>query len=192
MEEVLVVAEVESIGPGGREKVKSKQWKRISFVVMIVMVGVVALCGRGNKVKKLQPHEWILDGTVMSYYDDGNSIDETVCSKYTGFIEATWSDSKNRVAVREGEIRAFITDDKEVKTYKGISVGDSVKVLTDTFSYINGDEGICFYVFFDGTTEINVEEMRPEDRWICITYDLEDGIITRITISDAECARTWG
>ncbi|MBQ3028184.1 MAG: hypothetical protein IJD26_03830 [Lachnospiraceae bacterium] len=162
-----------------------KQWMKKSCKVAVVMMSMAVICGCGSKEKDLQPYEWSLDGAVISYYDSAEDIDEELCQKYDSYFEGAQSDSTTWVLVNEdSEIRAFITEDSSVATYNGISVGDALSVVEDSFSYEETYTDNCYMVYFDGETEMDAEEVEPEDDWILITYFAEEGMITEITVYD--------
>lgn len=169
---------------GKRRKMKRKQWLKKSCAVVVAMASLFMICGCGNKEKDLQPHEWIMDGKVVSYYDSTEDINEKICPIYDEYISGAMSDSMNWVVSREDdEIRSFCTQDNSVVTYKGISVGDKVSVVEDTFSYERGI-GESFNVYFDGTTEVDIEEHGYEEELLVLYYYVEEDIIKAIYVMD--------
>ena len=166
------------------------QWMKKSCTVFVAMVSIFALCGCGSKAEDLQPHEWFFDGEIVSYYDSAETLDEESCQKYESYIDGAMSDSVNWVMSGEdAEIRCFCTRDDSVVTYKGICVGDEVSVVEDIFSY-EQKIGECYNVYFDGTTEVDIEEHGGGDNIIILYYYVEAGIIEEIYVMDGVFGRT--
>lgn len=166
------------------ERMKVEQWMKKS-AALVATLSAFVLCGCGSEPEGLKPYEWSLDGTVMSYYDSAEEIDGDICQKYESYFDGAQSDSTTWVTTNaDGEIRAFITEDSSVVTYKDISVGDALSTIEDVFSYEEAYADNCYIVYFDGKKEMNAEEAESKEDWILITYFAEEGIITEISIYD--------
>lgn len=72
---------------------RMKYGKKRCIAVWIAMLSILCLCGCGDKTKKLQPQEWIMNGQIVSYYDNGEDIDENLCHKYDFYMGGRMSDS---------------------------------------------------------------------------------------------------
>lgn len=158
--------------------------KKKRSIPVIVLISVLGLCACGGKEKELQPHEWRMDGKVLSYYGGTKELDKETCPIYDDYISGAMSDSMNWIVSKdEDEIRSFCTRDNSVVTYKEISVGDKVSVVEDAFSYEQGI-GESYNVYFDGTMEVDIEEHGYEDELIVLYYYVEDGVIEEIYVMD--------
>ena len=81
-------------------------------------------------------------------------------------------------------IRYIYIVDKDIITYKGISVGDSIDKLKGTFSNIRQSGG-GFNIFFNNKNEQVLMDPNKEDTGIWIAYYTDGSKITSIHICDA-------
>ena len=89
----------------------------------------------------------------------------------------------------ENEIRSITITNKDVKTYKDISVGDKIEKVQFNYNYEN-EMGDNIFVTINGDKEIDPEtENKPEDT-IYINYYYDNDTITKIAIYDATYATT--
>jgi len=166
------------------ERMKTK-WRLKKHAALGAALGLFVLCGCKTEAEELKPYEWSVGGTVMSYYDSVEEIDEELCQKYDSYFDGARSDSTTWVAANaDGEIRVFVTEDSSVETCRGISVGDALSAVEDAFSYEYTFADDWYMVYFDGDTEVDTRERMSEDDWVLITYWAEEGIITEISIYD--------
>ncbi len=164
---------------------KVKRWIERYCVAFVAVLGLFVLCGCKTESEELKPYEWSMGGTVMSYNDSAEEIDEELCQKYDSYFDGAQSDSTTWVAANtDGEIRVFVTEDSSVETCKGISVGDAMNSVEDAFSYEYALADDVYSVYFDGDTEVDPKERMSEDDWVIIDYWAEEGIITEIHIYD--------
>lgn len=85
-------------------------------------------------------------------------------------------------------IRHIYIVDRDVITYKQISVGDSIDKIEDAFEYEDKVHDV-YKVVFNGDTEEKVTNQNKEDDWIWIAYYTDGSEITQIMIYDAKFAQ---
>lgn len=86
-------------------------------------------------------------------------------------------------------IRCINISDKDVITYKQISVGDDVNKIKKAFNYerkIGNDYNVIFYE----NTEEDPTNENQEESWTSIFYITDGSKITGIQISDVKYRRT--
>ena len=115
-------------------------------------------------------------GKTLTYGE--NKVDDVF---FTDGVELT-SNTDN-------EVRSITITNKEVKTYKNISVGDKIEKVQSDYNYEN-EIGNTILVTIDDDKEIDPEtENKPEDT-IYINYYYDNDTITKIAIYDAIYAVT--
>lgn len=163
---------------------------------LLLVTSLILLSGCSKDVKN--PYE-ITDGkSTLSYYDTEDSI---TIDGFTILDENESSDSpslfgvvlglniENCIIVRDGTIRYIYIVDDNIKTYKGISVGDSVDKIKDNFNYYTTPYDDRYRVLFDNGTEVNSDNQDIEDSWILITYYTDGSQIISIRICDGVYAK---
>ena len=115
-------------------------------------------------------------GKTVTYGD--NKVDDVF---FTDGVELTLNN--------ENEIRSITITNKDVKTYKDISVGDKIEKVQFNYSYEN-EMGDSIFVTINVDKEIDPEtENKPEDT-LYINYYYDNDTITKIAIYDATYATT--
>ena len=90
---------------------------------------------------------------------------------------------------KDNLIREMRISDKNIVTFKGISVGDSADKVKLAYKYEGDDDRFdkrCYMVLLNGTNEVDYmdRDIQKEASWIWIVYYVEDGIIANIRIYD--------
>ena len=104
-----------------------------------------------------------------------------------------WDAEVDFVISKDNKVRSIQITDRDIETYKGISVGDSIDKVKLAFKY-EIEYNDCYTVLLNGTTEINLEQDdgKFDDTWIYLTYystnetPWQDGVIEKITIYDCK------
>ena len=147
----------------------------------------ILLCGCSQKQSNLivsNPYELDVNGDVLSYYDDKSNFKSCGFEILNNALKSTQSKRNNIFVNKEDHIRNIVVVDKNIITYKGISVGDGVNKILNNFEYENplGDN---YSVLFDGTTEINSKDKSTkQDDFIWINYTTNGKTIEKIAICD--------
>lgn len=157
------------------------------FFFLITLLFVLSGCSKNDSKEIIinNPYEIAKGETTLSYYDteDKVSID--------GFniIENTiqnFQDKNNNIIINDdGEIRCITIVDNTVKTFKSISVGDSVNKIEESFDneYQNGNN---YMVIFNNDIEEDPANPDKENTWVWITYFTDESKITSIQIYDVK------
>lgn len=127
----------------------------------MIFVSAILIIMYSKQVRK--PYEFIYDGQTYSYYDNPDKFAD-IFYIANRFNDTGIDKDANRIIINENnEIRSIYITDPAIKTYKGISVGDNVQKVKDTFknytpSCTLEDEGCEFpSVWFP--TEYNDEQI---------------------------------
>lgn len=157
------------------------------FLFLIVSLFLLPGCAQ-NKKSVDKPFEIVKGTSKLSYYDTEDNIDIDnfeILEPTAENILGRKSYDSNCIIVKDGKIRSIFIADKDIETYKQISVGDSVEKIEDAFQYEFKAAAFCS-VMFDGTEEVENAGQNKEDDWIEITYYVEDSEITSIEIADVK------
>ncbi len=141
---------------------------------LLLLLSVLAILGCGKA--ELEAGQISYSGKTLTYGE--NKVDDVF---FTDGVELT-SNTDN-------EVRSITITNKEVKTYKNISVGDKIEKVQSDYNYEN-EIGNTILVTIDDDKEIDPEtENKPEDT-IYINYYYDNDTITKIAIYDAIYAVT--
>lgn len=132
--------------------------------------------GDGRAEKADAPDEICYRGKRLSYHD--TMISDT-------FLNAGVYFSRND----ENEIRCISFNNPDIKTYKNISVGDSIDTVISTFDYEEKITNYSYIVMFSENEEIKTITESNEESAVLIEYFCQDKIITKIRIFDSKFAR---
>ena len=147
----------------------------------------ILFCGCSQKQSDLMvsnPYEIGVNGDVLSYYDDKSNFESCGFKILDNALKSTQSKQNNIFVNKEYHVRNIVVVDKNIITYKGISVGDGVNKILNNFEYENplGDN---YSVLFDGATEINSKDKSAkQDGFIWINYTTSGKTIEKIAICD--------
>lgn len=163
------------------------------FLPFIALLFLLSGCSqsKSEEISVNNPYEIAKGTTTLSYYDtkDDINIEEfTILEREPSNIIGIRQQSNNCIIVHDGMIRCIYIVDEDIITYKGISVGDSIDKLDDTFSNISQSQDIYSVLFNDSTEEDPVNQNK-EDTWIWITYYTDEEKITSIQIYDVKYGR---
>ena len=147
----------------------------------------ILLCGCSQKQSNSMisnPYEIGVNGNVLSYYDNKSNFESCGFEILNNALKSTQSKQNNVFVNKEDHVRNIVVADKDIITYKGISVGDDVNKILNNFEYENS-LGDNYSVLFDGTTEINSKDKSAkQDDFIWINYTTNGKIIEKIAICD--------
>lgn len=158
------------------------------LLLLITSLLLLSVCSQkeSDKINVSNPYEISKDTFTLSYYDtednigiDGFTILERNSSNIIGLSEQ----NNNCIIVHDGIIRCIYIVNKDIITYKGISVGDNIDKISDTFTNINKLQD-TYNVLFNGNIEEDTVSQDKEDTWIWITYYTDGSKITSIQIYD--------
>lgn len=145
--------------------------KKTSLLLLLSMLAASG-CGKSG----LAAGQISYSGKTLTYGE--NKVEDVF---FTDGVELTLNN--------ENEIRSITITNKEVKTYKNISVGDKIEKVQSDYNYEN-EIGNTILVTIDDDKEIDPEtENKPEDT-IYINYYYDNDTITKIAIYDAIYATT--
>lgn len=147
--------------------------KKLLLLISILLLSITG-CQKTQQVTIDAPYEMIFNDKTLSYYDEKNNIPSEF--------------DNNIVFDANGTIRCISITDKNVKTYKEISVGDNINKVEDNFSY-EYKNGNNYMVIFNDSTEENPTNQDKEDSWIWINYITDGSKITQIQIYDVKYGR---
>lgn len=146
------------------------------LLLIMSLLFLLSGCSRVNN-----PYEIKKGTSTLSYYDTEDSFSEngfTIIDRHPTYLP-----SDNCIVVRRGMVRCIYIIDEDIITYKGISVGDNVDKIGDTFSNIQQSQHI-YNVLINNNTEEDPDDPDKEDTWIWIIYYTDDSKITAIQICD--------
>lgn len=158
------------------------------YLLLITSLFLISGCSqsKSNEINVNNPYEVAKGTSILSYYDteeninlDGFEILKNEPSNVIGIC----NQSDNRIIVNNGTIRSIYIVDENIITYKGISVGDSIDKIENTFEHeykIND----YYKVIFNNNIEEDPANPNKEDAWIWIAYYTDGSKITSILIYD--------
>lgn len=162
------------------------------FGLLITSLFLLSGCSQNtsDKANVSYPYE-ITDGiSTLSYYDteDAISIDDFTILEYSADnIIGIRNQSDNCIIVRDGVIRSIFIVDEDIVTYKGISVGDSVDKIENTFNKVYQLRDVYSIVYNEDAEEV-LTKQGNEDNWIWIVYYTDGSKVTSIQIYDNKYA----
>ncbi len=160
------------------------------FLLLIALLFLLSGCSlsKSEKISVNNPYE-IAKGTItLSYYDTEDNISIDGFNVVENNLQ-NFQDKNNNIIVNDnGIIRCITIVDDTVKTFKSISVGDSIDKIEDNYEY-EYKTGSYYNVVFNGKIEDDLANKNKEDNWICITYYTDNNIITSIQIFDVKYGR---
>ena len=150
-----------------------------------------------SKQKVNYPYEILSSNKILTYYDEKEKFSNnfSVLNIGNNFLDSwqkSFHDKKNNIVINSnGELRCISIENKSTKTYKNISVGDSISKIEESFLYEN-TIGDFYCVLFDENSEEQnqLSDQNIKDNWIWINYLTENSKITNIVIYDVKFGRT--
>lgn len=165
--------------------------KKRSLLILISFF-FLSGCSQSNSIENrvLHPYEIVRGTSALSYYDTEDDIHIDGFNVLENNLQ-NFQDKNNNIIVNDdGMIRCITITDAAVKTYRSISVGDSVDKIEDTFEY-ESEFNNYYSVLFNGSTEENPADQDREDNWILINYFTDGSHITAIKICDVKYGREF-
>lgn len=145
--------------------------KKTSLLLLLSMLAASG-CGKSG----LTAGQISYSGKTLTYGE--NKVDDAF---FTDGVELTLNN--------DNEVRSITITNKDVKTYKDISVGDKIEKVQFNYNYEN-EMGDNIFVTINGNEEIDPKtENKPVDT-IYINYYYDNDTITKIAIYDATYATT--
>lgn len=162
--------------------------------ILLLVTSLLLLTGCADKASVDKPYEIAKGTTILSYYDTESEIDidgfEVVQNTAENTMDYLWHRDNDAILVNEdGVIRSITVVDKDVKTFRAISVGDSVNKIEQTFNCVF-KFGDIYYVFFNDGVEVDMDDQTQKDILIKILYYTDGSQITAIQIHDEIFAET--
>lgn len=155
------------------------------FLILIISVLVLSGCSQNEsgKISLNNPYEIAKETSILSYYDTEDNISIDGFNVLENNLQNFQDKNDNIIVNDDGLIRCITIIDDTVKTFKSISVGDSIDKVEESFNneYQNGDN---YMVLFADSIEENPVNQNKEDTWIWITYYTDGSQITSIQIYD--------
>lgn len=159
------------------------------LILFIVLLFSLTGCSKikTQEVTINAPYEISIDNVILSYYDTKDSIPSDF-NILDNSLDNYQNKDNNILVDSNGIVRCISITDKDIDTYKEISVGDDTNKIEDSFSYEykNGDN---YMVIFNGNTEEDPTNQNKEDSWIWINYTSDGSQITQIQIYDVKYGR---
>jgi hypothetical protein len=148
---------------------------QILLLAILLMVCVLVGCEGAtmSNQAELKPNSISLNDEIVTYGD-------------TDIPDDFWQAGVNFKVNENNEIRYIEIEGTEVRTYKNISVGDSIDKVKSSFKY-ESEVGSLTSVLLNGEDEIEVSANKPMDNstnYLWINYMSEDDVITKILIYD--------
>ena len=160
--------------------------KKYLFTFIIISF-LLTGCYSKTEVQEItinNPYEIAIGNELLSYY--GNKVNIPKCFDVLDISINNVQNQSNYVLVNnENSIRCISITDKDIITYKQISVGDNTNLIEDAFSNeykIDND----YMVIFNGITEEDPTNKNKKDDWIWINYITDGSQITKIQICDVK------
>ena len=157
-------------------------------ILTVTLLLSMLLCGCSQSKSNStisNPYEISVKGDVLSYYGEKSDFDNAGFDITSKALESSQSKKNNVFVGKEDAIRNIVITSKDISTYKGISVSDSVDKIKSSFIYENS-LGNNYAVLFDGTTEVDAKDKSAtkQDDFILINYATNGKTIEKITICD--------
>lgn len=164
--------------------------KRLFLIVISLFLLSGCSQSKSNETRVNYPYEIVKDTSALSYYDTEDDIHIDGFKVLENNLQ-NFQDKNNNIIVNDdGIIRCITITDAAVKTYRSISVGDSVGKIEDTFEYESESNNYYSVLFNDGTEEDPAGQDR-DDNWILINYLTDGSHITAIRICDVKYGREF-
>lgn len=156
---------------------------------MVLFTSLFLLSGctenQANVDRVQTPYEVTYNGQTLSYYDTKDQINISNFNILENNLQ-NYRDKSNNVLVNEdGVIRYISVTTSDIVTYSSIHVGDSIKKITDSFSF-EYQSGNNYMVIFDGESEENPANQNKNENWLWINYITDGTQITQIQIYDVK------
>ena len=163
------------------------------LIALIVSLFLLSGCVKTNTVNN--PYEIQYRGQMLSYYDTKDQINIENFNIIDSIKKYDYNNN-NIFINSQGIIRFISIKDRNVKTYKSISVGDNIEKLQKSFENFENiavihDSGpyIDYRILFDENNFLKDQKIQnPKDNWIYINYTTDGTYITKIMISDVKFA----
>lgn len=159
------------------------------FLLLIVLLFLLSGCSQ-NKSEEISvnnPYEIVKGTSVLSYYDTEDNISIDGFNIVENNLQNSQDKNDNIIVNDDGAIRCITIADDTVKTFREISVGDSIDKIEESFDYEYHHEyqnGSSYMVLFADKSEQDPTDSNKEDTWIWITYHTDGDKITLIKIYD--------
>lgn len=165
--------------------------KNIFNILLAIMVaGALLGCGA---LEPDSPDEVTFKGKLVKV---NNEVDDSLGADVyslegSGIRHDLKEAGENGIFVNEdNDVRVILIANKSITTYKGIKVGDSAKVVEDTFAKVNYRLGNYIVLFDEDNNEISNEDLdysSIELRDIkAISYRIKDDKIEEILVTDLQ------
>lgn len=157
--------------------------------ILLLVTSLLLLTGCADKASVDKPYEIAKGTTILSYYDTESEIDidgfDIVQNTAENIAKYTWWNKDDDVIVvnEDGIIRCIVVVAKDVKTFRSISVGDSVDKIEKSFNYVSKFNDV-YNVVFNDDTEVDMDDQVQKDTLIRISYYTDGSQITAIQIYD--------
>ena len=145
--------------------------KKTSLLLLLSMLAASG-CGKSG----LAAGQISYSGKTLTYGE--NKVDDAF---FTDGVELTLNN--------DNEVRSITITNKDVKTYKDISVGDKIEKVQFDYNFEH-EMGNNIFVTIDGDKEIDPETENKSEDTIYINYYYDNDTITKIAIYDATYATT--
>ena len=158
-----------------------KRFSILSILLLMLLCG----CSQNQSSSVLNnPYEISTNDGVLSYYGEKSDFESAGFDSFSKALESSMSKKNNVFANKEGIVRNIVITDRDIVTYRNISVGDSVDKIENAFAH-EVNLNTSYSVLFDGVTEINPKNSSPiQDDFIWINYTTNGKTIEKITIYD--------
>lgn len=158
--------------------------KVLSVLILIAFILSGCSNAKNSSTKVENPYEINVKGEILSYYGDKTDFENIGFEVLNSPLKSSQSNKNNIFANSEDMIRNIVIIDKNISTYKDITVGDSVDKIESSFiNEINLKTS--YAVLFDGTNEIDPKnDDIKKDNCIWINYTTNGKTIEKIAIYD--------
>lgn len=160
--------------------------KKLLPIIMIFM-----LCGCSadqENISVTHPYELSTNNKILSYYGKSSEFTDENFDIITSVLKSIQSNINNVYVDKGDNIRSIVITDKDVSTYKGISVGDNISAIEKAFSY-ETNVGENYTVLFDSDKEIDPKSSSKKDDFIWLNFTTNDKTIEKISIYDVKFGR---
>lgn len=158
------------------------------FLFLVISLLLFTGCSL-SKPSVNNPYEIVKGKSKLSYYDTEDNIDIDGFDVSENSVQNFLNENNNIIVNKDGMIRCINISDKDVITYKQISVGDDVNKIKKAFNY-ERKIGNDYNVIFNENTEEDPTNENQEESWTSIFYITDGSKITGIQISDVKYRRT--
>lgn len=133
------------------------------LINLIITLVLLSGCSQPKTTESLKPYKISVNNKILSYYDTKENIPEEFLILDNTFENMSKQDECNSVIIdKDDKIRRISIIDNKITTYNGISVGDNISKIENSFSYESKFKNNYDVIFNDDLEENPLNQNKEE------------------------------